>query len=375
MTIFPLTKYKTSKLSILSNVPTFKLETTEKHYRKRQILVQKLFDYESDYVNRLHACRNYFERPLLKHFQTPKSMSPRLAQSDIMALFEPVNHLFQAHESFLDNLIQRFQIWGPTQLLSDVLMQLVNNVGVYDRYFERFPQMMSILETLGRNKEALKLLEANVTNPGGIGQVHLFTLLEMPLYAFSQYFHFVTELRKMTDPTHPDARNLQKLQFHLARIDKEIKPRFNICRNISQLIDVSLTVRDCPLLMDQPRQFLKSGRLMCAEGKPNADVRACFLLSDHLILARPVDKGLVYKAKIKIKHITIKAIRRNSASFVLAVDDSPDHTRQLSEDLGDLLSAAGAAPTKEYVLKADSLEEMLAWVRDLQDAIQNVQRR
>ncbi|KAI8069280.1 Dbl homology domain-containing protein [Gongronella butleri] len=351
-------------------------EMSEKQFRKRQALVQKLFDSESDYVNRLHVCRNTFQRPILKHFSLTANQrvasNVTLTRQDIEMFFMPMERLYRAHELFLEKLSQRFQIWGPTQLLSDVLLQLLESVPVYDLYLENFPRMMAILEVLSRHKEARKLLEANVTNPGGIGDIHLFSLLELPLYALPQYYHLILELYKLTDPSHPDSAQLKQLQKRFAPVDQDAKPRIKICRNISQMMDMSLTVRGCPFMMDQPRQFIRSGKLLCAESKGGMEVRICFLLNDQLVLARPVDGALTYKTKVRLKNASIKTVKRMDASFIL-VEDAPDPTRQFSDEISSLLDAAGSTPSKQFTFKGESLDEILTWLRDLQSVMQNVQ--
>ncbi|KAI9300708.1 Dbl homology domain-containing protein [Cunninghamella echinulata] len=376
-------------------------ETNEKQYRKRQALIQQLFDSESDYVNRLHATIQYFQRPIIMHFdqfnnnntnntnsnnnnsgsitirpfllnRTSLSSNISVNVNDVNYLFNPIEKLYQLHENFLEKLTQRFQIWGPTQFLSDLINDLISELSLYDSYLENYPRMMAILEILGKSKDARKFTEAVVNNPGGIGQVHLFSLLELPLYTVSRYHQLLSDIVKFTDPNHPDASRLKKVQLKIQRIELGLKSRIAICKNISQLMDMSLTVKGCPLMMDQPRQIIKSGKLGSIEGNNKQhDLRICFLLSDQLITARPGDGVLQFKSKVHLKGATIKTVKRMDASFVI-VEDSSDPTYQFSEDIEALLNASGTSPPRQYHFKAESLDDMLSWLRDLQNVVSSI---
>ncbi|CAO3616925.1 unnamed protein product [Cunninghamella blakesleeana] len=374
-------------------------ETNEKQYRKRQALLQQLFDSESDYVNRLHATIQYFQRPIIMHFdqynantnnnnnnsnsgsitirpfllnRTSLSSNISVNINDVNYLFNPIEKLYQLHETFLEKLTQRFQIWGPTQFLSDLINELLSELSIYDSYLENYPRMMAILEILGKSKDARKFTEAVVNNPGGIGHVHLFSLLELPLYTISRYHQLLSDIVKFTDPNHPDASRLKKSHLKMQRIELGLKSRIAICKNISQLMDMSLTVKGCPLMMDQPRQIIKSGKLGSVEGNNKQhDLRICFLLSDQLITARPGDGVLQFKSKVHLKGATIKRVKRMDASFVI-VEDSSDPTYQFSEDIEALLNASGTSPPRQYHFKAESLDDMLSWLRDLQNVVSSI---
>ncbi|ORZ23371.1 Dbl homology domain-containing protein [Absidia repens] len=430
-------------------------ETTEKQHRKRQALIQQLFDFESDYVNRLHVILLYFKRPISLHYQPssssssstrsssydsnagiqihhlqqqqqqqqqrnhhssnissallspflskqpssslPKNPTPSASNSssfytpsfssshvninmhDIDVLFASIEPLYKLHEEFLEKLSERFRIWSSLQLVSDILQPLLSSIlPVYNPYFENYPKIMAILEIIGKSRDGTKLTETVVTNPGGIGRVHLLSLLELPLYAIARYHQLITEITKLTDFNHPDLRHLKICQHKVQKMDLDVNPRVNICQNISRLMDMSLTVIGSPLMMDQPRQLIKSGKLCYVEGKSTHDLRICFLTSDQLITARPSSTAgsnkLHFKGKVSLKGATIKTVNRIDASFVITENATTDTSHQHADDIELLLNASGTSPSRQHHFKMEK-EDLHSWVREIQNVVQSLRQR
>lgn len=143
--------------------------------------------------------------------------------------------------------------------------------------------------------------------------------------------------------------------------------RVDICQNINQLMEMSLSCAGCPLMMDQPRQLLKRGKLCIVEGKTH-DLRICFLISDQLITTRPNGSRLQYKSSVSLKGATIKTVNRMDASFVI-IENATDSSYQYSDDIEMLLNASGSSPPRQHHFKTEAAD-LHGWVRELQSVVQ-----
>lgn len=161
--------------------------------------------------------------------------------------------------------------------------------------------------------------------------------------------------------------------------------RIHACLNTSRLIDMSLLIRNCPLLLEEPRRFIMRGQLTSVSSGSyghKEDRRMYFLLSDMMIFARPRDdtapSALVYKGKIELKGAILKELPKKKLNHPFAFEiaiDSSDPTYQYSDDVDALLAAAGGPTSQLYYFKADSREAQMMWMSELQKVIDRLTPR
>lgn len=140
-------------------------------------------------------------------------------------------------------------------------------------------------------------------------------------------------------------------------------------------------VRNCPILLDEPRQFIMRGQLTSVgvgSYGHRDDRRMYFLLNDMLIFARPRENdsspssALYFKGKIDLRDAVVRELPKKKLNHPYAFEitiNSTDPTYQYADDIDALLAAAGGSTAEVFYLKADSREAMNMWMAELQNVI------
>lgn len=119
-------------------------------YQRRELLIQELYQTEKDYVkNVLQALQSVYILPLRKNtkqssFSFLGMKKPPCTEREIFWLFGNLEELLEVHKSILNDLEERyvydcnyalfltpfyyrFSIWGPTQIMSDIILTWVSS--------------------------------------------------------------------------------------------------------------------------------------------------------------------------------------------------------------------------------------------------------
>jgi hypothetical protein len=103
---------------------------------QRESLVRHLYDSEEDYLRSLQEIQSCYQQPLLHNLQHPDASKktllgasagakPVATKEEIDTLFGNLDQLVVFHEGIRTMLEGRSKIWGPTQIMSDLLLQVV----------------------------------------------------------------------------------------------------------------------------------------------------------------------------------------------------------------------------------------------------------
>ncbi|KAI8137891.1 Dbl homology domain-containing protein [Fennellomyces sp. T-0311] len=376
----------------------------EADLQNRERVLRELFDTEGRFIAKIQAALEYYKKPMMSSFRSssntsgPSSSSlPRnflssnksagmVRGNDVELVFSNLEDILSISRRFFNGLKERFRIWGPTQLLSDIFRTLVLDASSYYTYYENYGIAMSVLERLARTPATKKHVEAMIDSTGS-GQISLFALLSLPLQSITRYAQLMNELVRYTDPHHPDAQQLSQCAKRMARLEANMRHLLQNCQNVSRLVDMICLIRNCPVLLDEPRQFIMRGQLTSVStGSYNHrdDRRMYFLLSDCLIFARPRDditpSALYFKGKIDLRDAVIKELPKKKLNHPHAFEisiNSSDPNYKYADDIDALLAAAGGSTIQMFYFKADSKEALNMWIGEIQQVIDqlNPQRR
>ncbi|KAI9316882.1 Dbl homology domain-containing protein [Dichotomocladium elegans] len=368
----------------------------------RERTLKELYDTEGRYIAKLQAAIDHYRKPMLgsfrqssnpaqansRNFLLPSKSSGAVRGDDTEVVFGNIDELLVLSRKLYNGLKDRFRIWGPTQLVADVIEPLVLDTHCYVSYYENYGQAMSILERLSRTPTTKKYFEPMVDTGGNSSQSSLFSLLSLPLRSIPRYSKLLKDLMLHTDPHHPDAKKLGQCSWRMSCLEKSIGPLLQKCQNVSRLVDMICLIRNCPVLLDEPRYFVMRGQL--TNSSPGSysnkdDRRIYFLLSDMLIFVRPQSdsssSGLYFKGKIELKDAVIRELPQKKLNHPHAFEitiNSSDPDDKYADDIDALLAAAGGATVETYYLKADSREALSIWMTELQNVIhrlKTLQRR
>ncbi|KAG2220881.1 hypothetical protein INT45_004049 [Circinella minor] len=364
--------------------------------QNRERILRELFDTEGRFIAKIQAALEYYKKPMMGSFRqnpnasgTSASSLPRnflssnksagmVRGNDVELVFSNLEDILAISRRFFNGLKERFRIWGPTQLLSDIFRTLVLDASSYYTYYENYGIAMCVLERLARTPATKKHVETMIDSTGS-GQISLFSLLSLPLQSITRYAQLMNELVRYTDPHHPDAHQLSQCAKRMTRLEANMRHLIQGCQNVSRLVDMVCLIRNCPVLLDEPRQFIMRGQLTSVTtGSYNHrdDRRMYFLLNDCLIFARPRDditpSALYFKGKIDLGDAAIKELPKKKLNHPHAFEitiNSSDPNYKYADDIDALLAAAGGSTIQVFYFKADSKEALDMWIGEIQSVI------
>ncbi|KAI9021685.1 Dbl homology domain-containing protein [Phycomyces nitens] len=367
------------------------LDIDESQYRYRQSVVQRLLDSEAEYNAKLKVALDRFKMPLqalsrrqssnqhgsattLAFLATSIAKPSLLRLQDIETLFGNLDEIYTSSSDLIQSLEERFCIWGPTQLLSDILLSMIPKLRAYAVYFDNYKNSMLALERLEKNPQMKKYLEYSTVE---FGILHLHTLLEQPLYTISRYADILEDLLKHTDPQHPDAVRLTQCFARVARVESGLAGPIHKCHLLNQVVRLSIQTRQGFLLTDVPRIIVKQGELWNLHR--HLDRRVYVLMSDMLLYFKPRAEDnhlLQYKGKIDLACAMVGKLKTDKVLYGIDITiHQSDPSCAYSEDINALLSASGSSPPQHHYLKANSADEQEAWFEAIESVILRLQRR
>lgn len=110
----------------------------ERTHQQRESLVRHLYDSEEDYLRSLQDIYSCYKKPLLANLNAAESsrktgilgsssgVKAVASKEEIDALFGNLDQLIEFHEDIRSLLEGRSKIWGPTQIMSDLLLSVVS---------------------------------------------------------------------------------------------------------------------------------------------------------------------------------------------------------------------------------------------------------
>lgn len=140
-------------------------------------------------------------------------------RTEIETLFGNLDQLIEFHEEIRSMLEARSKIWGPTQIMSDLLLAVIPRFKIYSRYFTNFHAALTILDRISRTPQYKKFMDVREDK-----SVYLsFALASCPTRKLIHFFPLLTAMCDRQPSWHgqstPDARLPSETPFHLPRLD------------------------------------------------------------------------------------------------------------------------------------------------------------
>ncbi|KAI7870927.1 Dbl homology domain-containing protein [Spinellus fusiger] len=238
-------------------------ELEEIRYHNRELMAQEIFESEEHYTLQLQNAIEYFKRPLVKYVQQSPvaryflTSKPEFTHHDIETVFGNLEELHDISLRLIHNMNERFCMWGPTQLLSDLLLTTLQEMKQpYMEYLKNYSSSMMTLERLCRSSQTKRYVQAHI-EATGLGITHLYQLIDQPLYTISRYITFLTKLTHCTDPNHPDAEYLYQCSSYAEQLQISLQD------STSQCLYPNSIFWDCPSILKTPaHSFILRGFLM-----------------------------------------------------------------------------------------------------------------
>ncbi|KAI9299580.1 Dbl homology domain-containing protein [Cunninghamella echinulata] len=193
----------------LSTVIDTQVACSSKNGLLKHQLVQHLIGSESQFLRDLQVYQDHIAS-YIRSYSIPKNNKLLFKQIDCDILFKPAQSLISIHQSFLDDLQQRLDIWGPTQLISDVFGRFFDNMeDTYYIYLKGFSETLLTLDHLQKSNPFIKALESCYQLNSNLKEIGYY--IQSPLIRLKSYASVIQECLNLTEPTHPDYNHLNHM--------------------------------------------------------------------------------------------------------------------------------------------------------------------
>ncbi|KAF9171039.1 hypothetical protein BGX21_007993 [Mortierella sp. AD011] len=268
----------------------------ERSHLQRESYVRHLYDSEEDYLRSLQEIQSCYQKPLLLNLQSSETkktgllgssgIKPVATKQEIDTLFGNLDQLIELHEEIRSLLEQRSKIWGPTQIMSDLLISVIPRFKLYSNYFSNFHAALSVLDRISRTPQYKKFMEqCAIDNKPGTASLHL--MLAFPLRRLPIYRDMVNAICQATQPSHPDYNNLMRALDMVNAIAGELQSeRYNAHDQLT-LYDIQSSMVSLPEpIMIPNRRLILRADLHKVDSSLTIEPRTYFLMNDVLVYAR-----------------------------------------------------------------------------------------
>ncbi|OAD67492.1 hypothetical protein PHYBLDRAFT_174185 [Phycomyces blakesleeanus NRRL 1555(-)] len=392
---------------------------TARNVAKKQQAVQTLLDTETQYISDLgtlldiYATRTqlWCEMPNNRELLTRKS--PNTIQ-DVEILLRDLSEITSIHKSFHKDLSERLQIWGPTQLLSDIFSRLYDRTAYYETLLNNYTNKIVTLDILLKTAPFVKLMESWTAefNPP---LRDILTYFKSPLLQPGAYARSLGQLVYYTEPCHPDYLGLLRIAHAFQAREVDWKEMIQDRLNHLSVLQVFRTLLHCPAHVTPTRRLLLQGTMVkidLTEPSLVTDTRLYFLYNDMLIVSRRKDKKdnkIVYKETLPLVKAEIKLLTKQLATrmaevkkpasfqslfgrkqqpeeningvpapmaFGFEISMPPEHSLDsiaiLSNPAATSVSAGSISMRRRHVVRTRSLAEQQIWVATLRRVVRVV---
>ncbi|KAF9549773.1 hypothetical protein EC957_002838 [Mortierella hygrophila] len=280
----------------------------ERTHQQRESLVRHLYDSEEDYVRSLQDIYSCYKKPLLANLNAAESsrktgilgtsgVKAVASKEEIDALFGNLDQLIEFHENIRSLLEGRSKIWGPTQIMSDLLLTVIPRFKMYSKYYTNFNAALTVLDRISRAAHWKKFIDqCAAENPPGTPSLHL--MLTYPLKRLSIYRDLVNAICQSTQATHPDHANLTRAMDMINLIASELKNERLMAQDQLALWDIqsSMVGLPEPIMIPSRRLLLRADMHKC-DSALALEPRTYYLMNDVLLYSRFDPKKNVHTFK------------------------------------------------------------------------------
>ncbi|KAI9281909.1 Dbl homology domain-containing protein [Sporodiniella umbellata] len=329
-------------------------------HQRREGYVHELHQTEKIYVSILDLIEKFCLTPLRKNtkqssFSFLGMKKPPCTEREKLWLFCNIEEIIQIHKELLGSLEERLAIWGPTQILSDVILAWFPKLQrAYHIYLENYSTTVTTYERLGRYPPFKKFADAAEKNLEK--GTSILDLLKAPVTCIVRYAKLISALADNTTSMHPDYPGLSQCKQRVQSLLEELKPRIVDARNVDHVYEIHTSMTEQPFGIRAERRLYLQGDFHQLNKSGSSEDRAYFLFSDMLVFAKSKSPSYIYKGHIQLERAKVRLLPKEEASgerYCIEVV-SP------FQGVDSLNTTFMASPTA-HIMKTTSESEQLRW--------------
>lgn len=335
----------------LSDAMFTKVEATIK--TKRDNAAHEVLTSEQSYCRSLTILNELFRLTLLEACK--RNLLPGVNEELVTNIFSRYFvDISRVNFVLLGGLVERLGHWDESQMLGDLLIELLPFLKMYTLYSGNYERAMSALAEL----EALSAKEGHPVAQfmGEVMANSLRTLdfrsyLIMPIQRIPRYRMLVEELIKGTDQSHPDYQQLQKALESIKEVAIQCDAAIEQHKNRVKMLEIQDSFfGEKVSIIEAGRTFVKEGDMdkVC---RKDVQKRRAWLFNDLFLYAKQLPSSSRYN---KHRAFPLATIR---------IKDLPDDGKIYKNAIQI------ASEKKSFVLLASSADEKSAWLNEFAKAL------
>ncbi|KAI8097995.1 Dbl homology domain-containing protein [Gilbertella persicaria] len=358
----------------------------EMMHQQRDALIRQLYETERQYFDKLDMLVNLYIQPLRNtRQQSSKFLSikkPPCTEKEMLWLFGNLEEIHQFHLGVLKSLDERLNIWGPTQIISDVIQTWFHRLQqLYHVYFDHYDISITTFERLMRYQPFKKFTEKHTKDQS------LLSLLRTPITCISRYQKLLETLSDNTSSMHPDYVGLMQCKVRIQTIAEEFKfrqvtlycqqyhnvifiyiNRIEDTKNVDKVYDILNNMIGQPFNVKAERRLYLQNHFEKVIRLGGED-RSYFLFSDILVFAKKKNNGLQYKGHIVLDRAKVRALTAQESGL----EDWSIEITSSFQGVDSLNTTFMSTPTV-HVLRTSGPQDQMRWIACIEKLIALLER-
>ncbi|XP_049688568.1 FYVE, RhoGEF and PH domain-containing protein 2 isoform X2 [Accipiter gentilis] len=313
------------------------LELGSKEPEEKKIALE-LLETEQAYVNRLHLLDQVFYTELMKEAKNGKTVPEEV----VKMIFSNISSIYQFHAKFfLPELQKRMEDWSCNPRIGDVIQKLAPFLKMYGEYVKNFDKAVELITVWSEKSPPFQDLIADIQKRKACANLTLQHHMLEPVQRIPRYELLLKDYVRKLPPESPDRDDAEKALEMIFMVAKHSNAAIAEMERLQNLWVVYQRLGLEDDIVDPSNELIKEGPIQKISTRNNStSEKYLFLFNNMLLYCVP-------------KVIQVREL--NDAQF--------PHTFLVS----------GKQRTLE--LQARSGEEMNAWIKAFQDAIDRKEKR
>ncbi|XP_055675914.1 FYVE, RhoGEF and PH domain-containing protein 2 isoform X1 [Falco peregrinus] len=315
----------------------------------------ELLETEQAYVNRLHLLDQIFYAELMKEAKNGKTVPEEV----VKMIFSNISSIYQFHAKFfLPELQKRMEDWSCNPRIGDVIQKLAPFLKMYGEYMKNFNKAVELITVWSEKSPPFQELIADIQKRKVCANLTLQHHMLEPVQRIPRYELLLKEYVRKLPPKSPDRDDAEKALEMVFMVAKHSNAAIAEMERLQNLWVVYQRLGLEDDIVDPSNELIKEGPIQKISTRNNStSEKYLFLFNNMLLYCVPkvIQVGAEFQVHLRINVDGMKVQELNDTQF--------PHTFLVS----------GKQRTLE--LQARSEEEMNAWIKAFQDAIDRKEKR
>ncbi|XP_074706558.1 FYVE, RhoGEF and PH domain-containing protein 2 [Strix aluco] len=330
------------------------LEPGSKEPEEKKIALE-LLETEQAYVNRLHLLDQVFYTELMKEAKNGKTVPEEV----VKMIFSNISSIYQFHAKFfLPELQKRMEDWSCNPRIGDVIQKLAPFLKMYGEYVKNFDKAVELITVWSEKSPPFQELIADIQKRKVCANLTLQHHMLEPVQRIPRYELLLKDYVRKLPPESPDQDDAEKALEMIFMVAKHSNAAIAEMERLQKLWVVYQRLGLEDDIVDPSNELIKEGPIQkISTRNKSTSEKYLFLFNNMLLYCVPkvIQVGAEFQVHLRIDVDSMKVQELNDTQF--------PHTFLVS----------GKQRTLE--LQARSGEEMNAWIKAFQDAIDRKEKR